>query len=212
MASKLYYTSSKHSIWQTTRFMRSSFQPQLPSQHRLLHGSGPQAPCEPSGSSVFFVDLRRAEGLAAVGSAVPVSSVAPRVPSPRPFAADGFADRRPCVPPPSSTLNLSEITASSAAASWSGSGAPDPRALRADDSPTVPPPSKNSVWALYMRAMLMWNSCISRRTDAQLSDADKAQFALDAWTEIDAIEKALGGHNCGIERAFLFQGRELLFK
>ena len=63
-----------------------------------------------------------------------------------------------------------------------------------------------------MRAMLMWNSCISMRGDTSLSDADKTQFALTAWTEIDAIEEALGRHTCGIERAFLFQGRELLFK
>ncbi|RDX53272.1 hypothetical protein OH76DRAFT_1343377 [Lentinus brumalis] len=81
----------------------------------------------------------------------------------------------------------------------------------ADDSPAIPPPSKDSVWALYMRAMLMWNSCIRRRSDSDLSDADKAQFALTAWAEINTIEEALGRHTCGIERSFLFQGRELLF-
>ncbi|KAI0754986.1 hypothetical protein C8Q80DRAFT_1142298 [Daedaleopsis nitida] len=80
-----------------------------------------------------------------------------------------------------------------------------------DDSPAVPPPAKDSVWALYMRAMLMWHSCILMRGDANLSHADKAQFALTAWTEIDAIEEALNRHTCDIERSFLFQGRELLF-
>ena len=63
-----------------------------------------------------------------------------------------------------------------------------------------------------MRAMLLWNSCIRLRTDTSLADTDKAQFALAAWTEIDAIEEALERHTCGIERSFLFQGRELLFK
>ena len=81
-----------------------------------------------------------------------------------------------------------------------------------DDAPAVPPPAKDSVWALYMRAMLMWNSCIRMRADGSLSDADKAHFALTAWTEIDVIEEALNRHTCGIERSFLFQGRELLFK
>ncbi|RPD77848.1 hypothetical protein L226DRAFT_504311 [Lentinus tigrinus ALCF2SS1-7] len=80
-----------------------------------------------------------------------------------------------------------------------------------DDSPAVPPPSKDSVWALYMRAMLMWNSCIRICTNSDLSDADKAHFAPIAWAEIDAIEEALRRHTCDIERSFLFQGRELLF-
>ncbi|KAI0771263.1 hypothetical protein BD413DRAFT_476321 [Trametes elegans] len=80
-----------------------------------------------------------------------------------------------------------------------------------DGAAAVPPPAKNSVWALYMRAMLMWNSCIRMRADATLPDAEKAQFAVAAWEEIDAIEGALRRHTCGIERSFLFQGRELLF-
>lgn len=63
-----------------------------------------------------------------------------------------------------------------------------------------------------MRAMLMWNSCVRLRAETNLPDTAKAQFALTAWTEIDAIEEALGRHTCGIERSFLFQGRELLFK
>ncbi|KAI8969630.1 hypothetical protein BD414DRAFT_502930 [Trametes punicea] len=79
------------------------------------------------------------------------------------------------------------------------------------DSAAIPPPDKDSVWALYMRAMLMWNSCIRMRADSTLSDAEKAHFAISAWKEIDAIEEALKRHSCGIERSFLFQGRELLF-
>ena len=88
----------------------------------------------------------------------------------------------------------------------------------ADDSPELPPPAKDSVWALYMRAMLLWNSCVRTRAAAAPQDTpdadaeDKARFAVAAWAEIDAIEAALDAHACGIERAFLFQGRELLFK
>ncbi len=80
------------------------------------------------------------------------------------------------------------------------------------DPPAVPPPDKASVWALYTRAMLMWNSCIRMRADGSLPDSEKAAFAVAAWREIDAIEDALQRHTCGIERSFLFQGRELLFK
>ncbi|KAI0335882.1 hypothetical protein GY45DRAFT_1239777 [Cubamyces sp. BRFM 1775] len=79
------------------------------------------------------------------------------------------------------------------------------------DPSAVKPPEKDSVWALYVRAMLMWNSCIRVRADTTMPDAEKAQFALAAWREIDAIEEALKRHTCGIERSFLFQGRELLF-
>ncbi|KAI0632142.1 hypothetical protein C8Q77DRAFT_1060620 [Trametes polyzona] len=79
------------------------------------------------------------------------------------------------------------------------------------DMPAIPPPDKDSVWALYTRAMLMWNSCIRMRADTTLPDAEKAAFAVSAWKEIDAIEEALERHTCGIERSFLFQGRELLF-
>jgi hypothetical protein len=63
-----------------------------------------------------------------------------------------------------------------------------------------------------MRTMLLWNSCLRMRWDTRQSDASKAEFAVGAWLEIDKIEKALDSHTCGVERAFLFQGREYLFK
>ncbi|KAH9922814.1 uncharacterized protein BXZ73DRAFT_91534 [Epithele typhae] len=82
----------------------------------------------------------------------------------------------------------------------------------ADDAPAVPPPDKESVWALQVRTMLLWNSCVRLRAEPDaLADADKTRFAAAAWAEAEAIEDALGAHACGIERAYLFQGRELLF-
>ena len=39
-----------------------------------------------------------------------------------------------------------------------------------------------------------------------------AQFALKAWLEADRLEVALNKHTCAIERAFLFQAREYIFK
>ncbi|EKM49512.1 uncharacterized protein PHACADRAFT_265028 [Phanerochaete carnosa HHB-10118-sp] len=70
---------------------------------------------------------------------------------------------------------------------------------------------KESVWALYMRTILLWHSCVRMRWDPCRADAEKAQFAVQAWLEVDKIQKALDAHTCGVERAFLFQGREYLF-
>lgn len=50
------------------------------------------------------------------------------------------------------------------------------------------------------------------RHDTQATDGEKARFGMTAWLEVDALEEALNAHNCGLERAFLFQGREYLFK
>jgi hypothetical protein len=49
-----------------------------------------------------------------------------------------------------------------------------------------------------------------REEDA--SDHERAQFTNAVWQEAKAIEDALNAHTCGAERAFLFQGREFLFK
>ena len=74
----------------------------------------------------------------------------------------------------------------------------------------------DTVWALYARTMLLWHACVRMRArgaaGAGAGDAEKARFAVQAWLEVDRIESALNRHTCGIERAFLFQGREYLFK
>ncbi|TCD70530.1 hypothetical protein EIP91_002876 [Steccherinum ochraceum] len=71
--------------------------------------------------------------------------------------------------------------------------------------------SKDSIWALYMRSMLLWHSCIRMRRSQTLSHGDKARYAVNAWLEVDKIEEGLSRHTCNIERAYLFQGREYLF-
>jgi hypothetical protein len=50
------------------------------------------------------------------------------------------------------------------------------------------------------------------RHDANFSDLDRRDFAMRAWIETEAIEEALEWHTCSIERAFMFNGREYLFK
>jgi hypothetical protein len=72
--------------------------------------------------------------------------------------------------------------------------------------------AKDTVWALYDRSMLLWHSCMRMRYDPVTSDAEKAQFAKNAWLEADAIEEALSKHTCDVEKMFLYQGREYLFK
>lgn len=50
------------------------------------------------------------------------------------------------------------------------------------------------------------------RHDTSVSDLERRDFAMRAWLETEAIEKALGRHTCNIERAFMYHGREYLFK
>ena len=71
---------------------------------------------------------------------------------------------------------------------------------------------KDSIWALNYRTMLLWLACVRMRYDFQATDLEKADFGMAAWLEVDALEEALNNHSCGLERAFLFQGREYLFK
>jgi len=60
--------------------------------------------------------------------------------------------------------------------------------------------------------MLLWHACVKMRHDMHATDVEKARFGITAWLEVDALEEALNSHKCGLERSFLFQGREYLFK
>ena len=68
---------------------------------------------------------------------------------------------------------------------------------------------KDSVWALYLRAMFLWLSCLRVRSQPGMVDSS---FAMNAWLESEAIERALNAHTCNVERAFIYHGREYLFK
>lgn len=69
----------------------------------------------------------------------------------------------------------------------------------------------NNVWTLYLRSMLLLHSCVHKRGDVLATDGERAQFAVQAWLEIDALEDALRLHTCELERTFGFQAREMLF-
>ncbi|KAG1751227.1 hypothetical protein EDB19DRAFT_1628599 [Suillus lakei] len=70
---------------------------------------------------------------------------------------------------------------------------------------------KDTVWALINRTMLLWHSCLQIRRTPSASEAEMARFGVNAWLEADALEEAFDAHTCGLERSFLFQGREFLF-
>ncbi|CAE6421236.1 unnamed protein product [Rhizoctonia solani] len=79
-------------------------------------------------------------------------------------------------------------------------------------SPSLVHSPQESVWALYGRAMLLWNSCLMlRKKSARMTDAQRAEFAVNVWLESNRIEEALNRHTCSFERNSLFQGREYLF-
>jgi hypothetical protein len=50
------------------------------------------------------------------------------------------------------------------------------------------------------------------RQDTSIGDFDKRDFAMRAWIETEALEEALQWHTCGVEKAFAYHGREVLFK
>ncbi|OSD02482.1 hypothetical protein PYCCODRAFT_1435473 [Trametes coccinea BRFM310] len=76
---------------------------------------------------------------------------------------------------------------------------------------TGTPVQANNMWTLYLRSMLLLQSCEQVRTDRNMCDADRAQFAMNAWLEIDAVESALDQHTCGLEAKSGFHAREMLF-
>lgn len=57
---------------------------------------------------------------------------------------------------------------------------------------------------------LVYNARLRGRRE--YSEADIASFSVQAWYQTQEIEKQLNKHKCGVERALLFHGRELLHR
>lgn len=98
--------------------------------------------------------------------------------------------------------------------------------------------AKDTVWAIYAKAQLLWLACLRARELRSISETtlctregeqflytgsalprfqkgpgsstDLAAFAMKAWLQTEEMEAALNKHSCGLERAFLFVGREYL--
>ncbi|KAI0784700.1 hypothetical protein C8Q75DRAFT_723967 [Abortiporus biennis] len=69
---------------------------------------------------------------------------------------------------------------------------------------------KDSIWALYCRSMLLWNSCI-RQQDSTWSTDERAKFAIDAWLETQTVQEALDMHQCNLDTALMYVCREYLY-
>lgn len=79
---------------------------------------------------------------------------------------------------------------------------------RSGQGPYLSP--KQSIWALYCRSMLLWNSCLQLRKLANHSE--KAEFSISAWLEASYIEDALDAHQCSTESHLKYMTREHIFK
>ncbi|KAI0330797.1 hypothetical protein GY45DRAFT_1323136 [Cubamyces sp. BRFM 1775] len=73
------------------------------------------------------------------------------------------------------------------------------------------PIAQNNIWSLYLRAMLLWHTGIRMRTEQDLPEMQRAQFAINAWLETEAIEDALNQHVCNLESRMAYQAREFIF-
>ena len=70
---------------------------------------------------------------------------------------------------------------------------------------------KESVWALYCRSMLLWNFCGRLRKDS-IPESEKAECALEASAEAQAIQDSLDMHVCNLNTALTYMAREYVYK
>lgn len=71
---------------------------------------------------------------------------------------------------------------------------------------------KNTVLSLIYRTVLLWHGCLQMRSDVTVPDRERATFGINAWLKADALEQAPDSHTHGLERIYLYQSRECLFK
>ncbi|KAI0630955.1 hypothetical protein C8Q77DRAFT_1130258 [Trametes polyzona] len=75
--------------------------------------------------------------------------------------------------------------------------------------------SKDSVWALYMRALFLWNGCLRMQRDAHttmtMGATECTMYSMRAYAEMDAIEAALARHTCITETGFFVKICEVFF-
>ncbi|KAL1945856.1 hypothetical protein VTO73DRAFT_1858 [Trametes versicolor] len=70
---------------------------------------------------------------------------------------------------------------------------------------------KESVWALYCRSMLLWNSSSIIQRDDTLDPDDRARFAIDVFHETRDIQDALRMHTCNMDTGLAYVCREYLY-
>ena len=69
----------------------------------------------------------------------------------------------------------------------------------------------DDVWTLSLRTMLLFHVATRVREDPALGAAERAQRAIQAWLEIDDLERRLARHTCEFDSSFGFQAQEMLF-
>lgn len=78
---------------------------------------------------------------------------------------------------------------------------------RASDSPST----KESVWALYCRSMLLWTFTNRMRTSADNSD-EQIDLIYDAWAEAQSLQDSLRMHSCNLDTTLIYMCREYIYK
>ncbi|GLB44949.1 putative GAL4-like Zn(II)2Cys6 (or C6 zinc) binuclear cluster DNA-binding domain [Lyophyllum shimeji] len=72
------------------------------------------------------------------------------------------------------------------------------------------PSTKESVWALYCRSMLLWTSTNRLRTSA-VPDDEKVELVYEAWAEAQALQDSLRIHDCNLDTALMYMCREYVY-
>lgn len=79
------------------------------------------------------------------------------------------------------------------------------------------PAPKEGVWALHARASLLWAACAlylhqpKNEPNPPLAEQERAEFAVEAWTEAQAIEDALARHLCKSDSEMVYNTKEYTF-
>ena len=69
----------------------------------------------------------------------------------------------------------------------------------------------DDMWSLSTRTMMLLHACMRMRENKHASQADRAQFGVQAWLEIEDLERRLARHTCDLDKSYGFQTREILF-
>ena len=72
--------------------------------------------------------------------------------------------------------------------------------------------SKDSIWALYCRSMLLWNFCTIHLRKNTFASEEISDLALQAWRETQEIQDALDFHTCNIDMVLLYMCREYVYR
>ncbi|KAF5376310.1 hypothetical protein D9615_008498 [Tricholomella constricta] len=73
------------------------------------------------------------------------------------------------------------------------------------------PSTKESVWALYCRSMLLWSFTNRLRTSVTTND-EKVELIYDAWSEAQSLQDSLHMHECNLDTALIYMCREYVYK